>query len=215
MAGHEVRHEVLLLSRGGRRLAETSAGSSRSSRSAASASAAGSPGRRAPGPPSAVRPCDAGPAPRCTPALRRARSMRTPGGHEDLLHAGLLPRDAHQTPSAARGPCPAGGRSSGTRQLVRRQRRRISGRVQFIWYMLAVGPPRSLTTPENSGSARHAADLVEHRLPAAALNDPALVRRQRTERAAAETAAENLDRVFHHLVGRNPLPAVARGADAA
>ncbi len=28
-----------------------------------------------------------------------------------------------------------------------------SGRVQRIWYMLAVGPPMSLMTPENSGSA--------------------------------------------------------------
>src|SRR5207237_5610667 len=28
-----------------------------------------------------------------------------------------------------------------------------SGRVQRIWYMLAVGPPTSLMTPWNSGSA--------------------------------------------------------------
>jgi hypothetical protein len=28
-----------------------------------------------------------------------------------------------------------------------------SGRVQRIWYMFAVGPPMSLTTPLNSGSA--------------------------------------------------------------
>src|SRR5438132_9506293 len=28
-----------------------------------------------------------------------------------------------------------------------------SGRVQRIWYMLAVGPPMSLTMPANSGSA--------------------------------------------------------------
>src|SRR5580704_5485051 len=28
-----------------------------------------------------------------------------------------------------------------------------SGREQRIWYMFAVGPPMSLTTPENSGSA--------------------------------------------------------------
>ena len=27
-----------------------------------------------------------------------------------------------------------------------------SGRVQFIWYMLAVGPPMSETTPEKLGS---------------------------------------------------------------
>ena len=32
-----------------------------------------------------------------------------------------------------------------------------SGRVHFIWYMLAVGPPMSETTPEKPGSAPCAA----------------------------------------------------------
>src|SRR4029077_14149151 len=38
-------------------------------------------------------------------------------------------------------------------QERRRHLASTSGRVQRIWYMLAVGPPMSLTTPENSGSA--------------------------------------------------------------
>src|SRR5438270_13593650 len=41
----------------------------------------------------------------------------------------------------------------GWMQDSRLQRASTSGRVQRIWYMLAVGPPMSLTTPGNSGSA--------------------------------------------------------------
>ena len=72
---------------------------------------------------------------------------------------------------------------------------------------------RPAEVADHAGEPRvrgHPADLLEHRLPAAALNDPALVGRERAERAAAETAADNLDRVLHHFVGRNPLAAVAR-----
>ena len=76
--------------------------------------------------------------------------------------------------------------------------------------MLAVGPPRSLIVPEKSGLLGHAADFGEDRLLAAALDDAALVDGDRAERAAAETAAHDLDRILHHLEGRNPLPAVAR-----
>ena len=41
----------------------------------------------------------------------------------------------------------------GCTQLSRRHLASTSGRVQRIWYMLAVGPPMSLITPLNSGSA--------------------------------------------------------------
>ncbi len=39
----------------------------------------------------------------------------------------------------------------GWTQLRRRQTASTSGREQRIWYMLAVGPPISLTTPVKSG----------------------------------------------------------------
>ncbi len=41
----------------------------------------------------------------------------------------------------------------GCTQDWRRQIFSTSGRVQRIWYMLAVGPPMSLTTPLKSGSS--------------------------------------------------------------
>ena len=78
MAGHEIGDQVLLLSGGGRRLAELLLEGGETLDAAACASAAAFPDRRVPGPPSAARPYDAGPIPRCRPALRRARSMRTP-----------------------------------------------------------------------------------------------------------------------------------------
>ena len=60
------------------------------------------------------------------------------------------------------------------------------------------------------GLPGHAADLGQDRLLAAALHDPPLVQRERTERTAAEAAAGDLDRVPDHLEGRNPPPPVAR-----
>ena len=46
-----------------------------------------------------------------------------------------------------------------------------SGLLHFIWYMLAVGPPRSETTPLNDGS-RRLAQLFEHRFGRTRLDNP-------------------------------------------
>jgi len=73
-------------------------------------------------------------------------------GDEDLANAGLGARAAHELDERA----VVGSQSL---QMVRvTHERRLhfastSGREQRIWYMLAVGPPMSLMTPENSGSA--------------------------------------------------------------
>ena len=75
-----------------------------------------------------------------------------------------------------------------------------SGRVQRIWYMFAVGPPMSLMTPLNSGSAAIFSHFVEDRLLRPRLDDAALVGGDRAERAAAEAAAHDRDRVLDHLV---------------
>ena len=43
-----------------------------------------------------------------------------------------------------------------------------SGRVQRIWYMLAVGPPMSETTPEKLGSCAHRLQLGRGPTPSTA-----------------------------------------------
>ena len=62
----------------------------------------------------------------------------------------------------------------GCRQLGRRHFARTSGRVQFIRYMLAVGPPRSLTVPLNAGSSAIRRISARTDSLAAALDDAAL-----------------------------------------
>ena len=94
----------------------------------------------------------------------------------------------------------------GCTQLSRRHLLATSGRLQFMRYMLAVGPPMSLITPLNSRVFGKPSDFGQHRFAAAALDHPAFVGRDRAERAAAEAAAHDLDRVLDHLERRNFLP---------
>ena len=82
--------------------------------------------------------------------LRRARSMRMPEATNACFTPGCCPAAFS---SRISGPWSvfSNGQITGCRQLSRRHFSRTSGREQFIWYMLAVGPPRSLMVPEKSG----------------------------------------------------------------
>ena len=98
----------------------------------------------------------------------------------------------------------------GCTQLSRRQTASTSGRVHFISYMLAVGPPISLTTPVKSGwVVAHFFDFGQHRFLAAALDDAPFVGRDAAKRATAEAAAHDLHRVLDDIVRRNFFAAVA------
>ena len=112
--------------------------------------------------------------------------------------------------AAAHDRSPIAGRWSGAGSFAGGIFREPRAREQFIPYILAVGPPRSLTVPEKSGSRLMRLDFGQDRRLAAALDDAALVNRDRAERTAAETAPHDLDRILHHLERRNPPPAVAR-----
>ena len=74
-------------------------------------------------------------------------------GHQRLLHARLPPRGLQQLDQRPVVGRQHAGKSTACRQLSRRHLSRISGREQFMPYMLAVGPPRSLIVPEKSGDS--------------------------------------------------------------
>ena len=126
-------------------------------------------------------------------------------GDEHLADAGL--RRGLCCISSTSGPwsVPSSLQIVGWTQDSRLHFASTSGRVQRIWYMLAVGPPMSLTTPENSGSAAILRTSLEHRFLRARLDDPPLVGRDRAERAAAEAAAHDRHRILDHLVGGDRL----------
>jgi hypothetical protein len=81
-----------------------------------------------------------------------ARSMRIPEATKTLRMPGTA-RAARMR--STRGPwsVPSSLHTTGWTQERRRQTFSTSGRVQRMRYMFAVGPPMSLTTPLNSGSA--------------------------------------------------------------
>ena len=92
----------------------------------------------------------------------------------------------------------------GWTQLNRRHTASTSGRLHCISYMLAVGPPISLTTPVKSGCVlAHSLDLGQHRFLAAALDDASFVGRDAAKRAAAEAAAHDLHGMLDDIVGRD------------
>ena len=73
-------------------------------------------------------------------------------GDEDLVDARHFAALLASGRPAGRGRCPAACRSWDARTTAACTSASTSGRVQFIWYMLAVGPPMSETTPEKPGS---------------------------------------------------------------
>ena len=81
-----------------------------------------------------------------------------------------------------------------------------SGRVQRIVVHVRGRRRRCREmTPLNSGSAASFSHFLQDRFLRAALDDAALVGGDRAERAAAEAAAHDRDRVLDHLVGGDRL----------
>ena len=68
--------------------------------------------------------------------------------------------------------------------------------------------------PLETGLGGEEADLGKDRLLRTALDDAPFVRRDRAERAAAETATHDLNAVLDHLEGRDPRSAVGRVGEA-
>ncbi len=163
-----------LLAGCGRLLVGTAGQTPRTIRSAACSSAATPRDRRARARPSAGRRCDVGDLANVLRALH-GQVHANARGHQRLLHARLPPRGIEQFASAAHGRSPIAGRSSGAGSLAAGIFRVPRAASNSSPYMLAVGPPRSLTVPEKSGSSAHASDFRQDRRLAAALNDAALV----------------------------------------
>jgi hypothetical protein len=70
--------------------------------------------------------------------------------------------------------------------------------------MLAVGPPKSLTTPVKPGHfVADVFDFAQDRVFAAALDDAAFVLGDRAKRAAAETPAHDVDAETDHFPRRD------------
>ena len=82
--------------------------------------------------------------------------------------------------------------------------------LQRIWYMFAVGPPRSVMTPFQSPCAAHRAHLAQDAVGRAVLDDAPFVLGDAAEGAAAEAAAHGHDRVLHRLERRHRRVAVHR-----
>ena len=90
----------------------------------------------------------------------------------------------------------------GYTQLGLRQADSISGDLQPMRYMLAVGPPRSEMTPVKPVTLSRISSIsLDDRVFAAALDDAALVLGDRAEGAAAKAAAHDVHREADHFPG--------------
>ncbi len=202
VAGDEVGDQELLLAGGAARPWRIPGRISRNRRWPASSSAPARSDRCARAPPSSGRRRDARPARACTRDCLRARSMRMPEATKTFFTPGVS-RASFISSTSGPWSVPSSLQTVGWTQLSRRQRASTSGRRAA--HLVHVGR-RAADVADDAlelGIGGHLADFAEHRLRAAALDDAAFVGRDRAERAAAEAAAHDLHRVFHHFIGRD------------
>ncbi len=86
---------------------------------------------------------------------RSARSYRTPEAMKTLLTPGSS-RTRFMIWRSGPWSVPRFSQTSGKTQDMRRQAVSIASSLHFIWYMLAVGPPRSVMVPWKSSMRRSA-----------------------------------------------------------